>query len=171
MGMRSPENNNSSLSKLSAISTRVLIEFEPGRESAQSLEIELIESHMRIVYSVPSQCEFLRSATPSEPILAEAAAQYMAELSDIHEVLASYASNGPVEKGESGELAARLLLITAYDNAVKNKLPQVDSPFFSDPVPLFSFLRELFEKRIARVFSNRRALRAYVQHVRKHRHP
>ena len=35
-------------------------------------------------------------------------------------------------------------MITAYDNAVKDKLPRVDNPFFSDLVPLLSFLRELF---------------------------
>ena len=101
---------------------------------------------MRIAYSVPSHREFLRSGTQSEPILAGAAAQYMAELSDIPEVLAKYASNGLVERGESGELAARLLLITAYDNAVKNKngLQQAHNRFFSDPVPLLSFLKELF---------------------------
>ena len=140
MGVRS--NHSHSRSKLAAISARVLIEFEPRRESAKHLEMELIESHMKIAYSIPVHQEFLRLGTPSEPILAEAAAQYMSRLSDIPPVLADYSSNGLVEKGESGELAARLLLITAYDNAVKNK--QLRSKLFSDPVSLFSFLRELF---------------------------
>ena len=100
--IRSPANYNYPPSKLAAISTRILIEFEPGRESGKHLEMELIESHMRILYSAPSHQEFLCSGTPSEPILAEAAAQYMAELSDIPEVLASYASNGPSTRVKAG---------------------------------------------------------------------
>ena len=103
----------------------------------------LSESHMRIVYSIPSHRESLRS---SEPILAEAAAQYMdsTQFFNVPDVLARYALYEFIKKGESGELAARLLLMTAYDNAVKNKLPGAKFPFYSDPVPLFSFLGELF---------------------------
>ena len=98
---------------------------------------------MRIRIACPQKSHREFSGTLFEPILAEAAAQYMVELSDVPEVLAKYASNGLVEKGESEELAARLLLITAYDNALKGHR----KPIILSLVALylnFRFFRELF---------------------------
>ena len=65
---------------------------------------------------------------------------------DVPWVLVDYATKGLIDKGEGGELAARLLLITAYDNAAKNQSlkPGRSTPFYSDLVPLRVFLEELF---------------------------
>ena len=70
-GITSPESDTLA-ALLTAVSTRVLVEFEPHRESAKRIEMMLVESHMRIAFSTPTHREFFRSGTPSEPILAEA---------------------------------------------------------------------------------------------------
>jgi hypothetical protein len=64
-------------SMLAALSTRILLDFESRRESTRRLEMELVERNMRIAYSVPSHREYVRSGTPSEPILAGGAAREM----------------------------------------------------------------------------------------------
>jgi len=46
-------------------------------ESADQ-EAKLVEGHMRVAYSVPKHRQYLRGRTPSEPVLAEAAARIMA---------------------------------------------------------------------------------------------
>ena len=51
-----------------------MLEFEPLRESADQ-EAKLVEGHMPVAYSVPKHHQYLRGGTPSEPVLAEAAAR------------------------------------------------------------------------------------------------
>lgn len=62
--------------KWAVLSTRLSLDFESAQycESARQMEANQVASHMRILYSVPKHREYMRSGTPSEPILAEAAA-------------------------------------------------------------------------------------------------
>jgi hypothetical protein len=72
---------------------------------------------MRIAFSVPRHREF---GTPSDR-LAKAVAQLMDEIStDFPRLLANYVSDGLIDNEGAG-LAARLLLITRLDNAVKKE--------------------------------------------------
>lgn len=97
---------------------------------------------MRVAYSVPARWEYLRSGAPSEPILAEAAAQVM-EKFNIPEWVSQYLAKGLISKGERGELVARLLLTLAHDRALKpNGGPAFKAPY-SRPITVVAFLTAL----------------------------
>ncbi|CAL1698542.1 unnamed protein product [Somion occarium] len=137
---------------IAAISTRVLLDFEPSRQRARNMEAGLVENHMRVAFSVPIHREYVRSGTPSEPILAEAAAQHMddsmTEDITVTEV-ASIFEDGIVNKGEQGELATRLLLTLAYDRAVKAHYGESHANnLYSQGVPVVKFLQELFSEDV-----------------------
>eukprot|EP00047_Mylnosiga_fluctuans_P021908 m.110713 g.110713 ORF g.110713 m.110713 type:complete len:848 (-) comp9070_c1_seq2:149-2692(-) len=90
---------------------------------------------------------------PSEPILAEAAAQLLynensARLAFVFQRLSSFVKNSVINVGEIGELVARVILCTAADDAVRarqNPYPKgaAVAPMFSSPVSLTSFLENL----------------------------
>jgi hypothetical protein len=152
---------------LAAVSTRVLFEFEPRREAAQT-ENELVASHMRVVFSIPQHRYYMRTGTPSEPILAEAAARLMFEKftkqksrdaltsqdsrQTILNLLQDWVCNGLLEKGELGELVARTLLTFAHDLALEDTgaVPEtLDSsePLFTKPIRVVDFFRALFREK------------------------
>src|ERR1700733_8797581 len=62
--------------RTAVVDVRLMLDYEPRREASHQLQAELIASHMRICYSVPQSRGYMHSG-PSEPILAEAAAQQM----------------------------------------------------------------------------------------------
>jgi hypothetical protein len=63
--------------RTAVVDVRLMLDYEPRREASYLLQAELVASHMRICYSVPRSREYMHSGYPSEPILAEAAAQQM----------------------------------------------------------------------------------------------
>ena len=63
--------------KYAIYSVRLLLDVELWRESIIELQSKLVQSHMRVIYSIPQHRCYMRTGTPSEPILAEAAAQAM----------------------------------------------------------------------------------------------
>lgn len=119
----------SKLATWSALGARVLLDFEPARIEAVELVNMLVARNMRIALSVPQHREFLRSGYFSEPILAEAAARLMhldsaKETRDANHwarFLAHEMERSIFNKGQSGELVIRLLLICAHDIAVSKK--------------------------------------------------
>ncbi|KAI0919151.1 hypothetical protein AcV5_002142 [Taiwanofungus camphoratus] len=135
--------------RFSTLSTRLLLEVGPSRDSARQLENQLVEGNMRIAYSVPVHREYLRSGSPSEPILAEAAAQEMAVIAESEadaaaKLLTGYTQDGLVNKGDRGELVMRLLLTLAYDDAVRKCCARDGIlPFYSRRVPVVDFLEAL----------------------------
>ena len=87
-------------------------------------EAGLVESHMRIAYSIPDHREYLRSGYPSEPLLAEAAAQQLWRWRTqnpflVVETLTSILETGLLDRGKLGELTGRQLLLDAYHRAVE----------------------------------------------------
>lgn len=138
-------------SQLAALDIRLLLNFERS-EIAMDKEAELVESRMRIAYSVPKHRRYMYSGYPSEPVLAEAAARCWAELSkaniSIPGLLLTFMDNGYIGKGERGELVARLLLTLAFDAAVKQHTSadtrRSQSQQYTHSVPLRNFLEELF---------------------------
>lgn len=136
-------------STLACIALRLLLEFEPSRQDAIATENELVQGHMRVVYSVPAHREYLRAGAPSEPILAEAAACIMNEkISSLPQTVSRYMANGLISKGERGELVARLLLTLAHDRALYPNLDLTvvlkhESAPFSQPIPVLDFLKTL----------------------------
>lgn len=144
-------------SQLAALDVRLLLDFERS-EIALNKEADLVESRMRIVYSIPKHRRITYSGYPSEPILAEAAAKCWAELLraiiSIPGLLLKFMDNGYIGKGERGELVARLLLTLAFDAAVKQHTSadtrRSQSQQYTHSVPLNTFLEELFGVEHAR---------------------
>lgn len=101
---------------LATLGIHLLLEFKPGRYEAAQMESRLVAGHVRVAYSVLQHREYMRAGAPSEPILAEAAAQVMSERNPLR-YLSGFLDKGLVNKGERGELVARLLLILAHDRA------------------------------------------------------
>ncbi|CAE6496083.1 unnamed protein product [Rhizoctonia solani] len=140
--------DKSKASDLAAIGVRVGITFDPRNQSSRMMEAQLVESHMRVVYAIPEHREFMRTGSPSEPILAEAAGRHLSQLpGEIMEagpkILAESCREGVVARGERGELCGRLLLTIAHDLVLPKGLDLVD-PNYHRPIPVIDFLRALF---------------------------
>jgi hypothetical protein len=146
------------------VDVRLMLDYEPRREASRLFEAELVAGHMRMAYSVPQSREYLRSGYPSEPLLAEAAAQQMhvfrsKDPEAVLTILMHKVKDGLIDKGERGELVARELLLSAYDRAIENEFfqsraatvdaPSLQIPFYSKGVSLISFLQELFAPEYA----------------------
>ncbi|KAH9902800.1 hypothetical protein C8Q73DRAFT_671815 [Cubamyces lactineus] len=133
--------------ELAALATRVLLDFDISRESARDVMHNLLSNHTLIASSIPQHREYMRAGTPSEPILAHAAAKLMNEFGlDLVRSLTEGFKHGLLDKGQRGELVARLLLIFAHDKA------QAPQRSLSDPaaatnwsrkVPVLTFLKAL----------------------------
>ncbi|PCH38944.1 hypothetical protein WOLCODRAFT_141017 [Wolfiporia cocos MD-104 SS10] len=117
--------------------------LEDTCDTALEMSLEMVRSHMRIAYSIPTHREYLWSGYPSEPILAEAAARAMARFRrPVVGTLEAFVKDGLIEKGNKGELVMRLLLIEAFDAAARKDFS--GPPQFNKPVSLFAFLEALF---------------------------
>lgn len=134
--------------KIAVLSTRLLLDIGT-RESARNTENKLVGSHMRIAYSVPKHREYMYSGSPSEPVLAEAAAQAMSSMRDVVDSMADFVRSGLIQKGERGELVARLLLTLAHDHGCEalirasKKEQSLRAPKYSQPISVEAFLKEL----------------------------
>lgn len=129
---------------LAALAACVLFNFGELYTS-QRIQMELVASHMRIVWSMNKCREYVTSGYPCEPILASAALHHIHEVDSQKEryVMLCGMQNAVVErhiaKGERGELLARLILILAYCDAVP--FPATSSHL--KPIPSVSVKRFL----------------------------
>ncbi|KIP08518.1 hypothetical protein PHLGIDRAFT_69178 [Phlebiopsis gigantea 11061_1 CR5-6] len=101
---------------------------------------------MRIAFSVPHHQEYIRSGTPSEPILAEVAAMGMHRFDvDAVDVVGKELASGLIDGNTRTGLVARLLLIMAYDRALKNlhARERTSIASYSRAVPVRDFLQAL----------------------------
>ncbi|KAG9083329.1 hypothetical protein FRC06_004589, partial [Ceratobasidium sp. 370] len=139
-------------SALAALGVRIGITFDRTSHASQ-VESRLVETHMRVVYSIPQHGGYMNSGSPSEPILAEAAGHYL----DISspgggvakigpDVLSVACEQGFLARGERGELCGRLLATAAHDIALGRYLaePDPDRPYYHHPIPVLDFLCALF---------------------------
>lgn len=76
---------------------------------------------MRVAYSIPGHREHMRSETPSESLLAEAAAIHMQGITDIPLILRTFLNCTLISKGEPDEIVVRLLLTHAHDHVINEK--------------------------------------------------
>jgi len=137
--------------QLAAVCIRVMLAFEPD-EGAARIGQRLVEGHMRVVFSIPQHRKYLHAGTPSEPVLAEAAARIMNEPINGRSsrslplaMIRKYLDNGFVQRGERGELAARLLLTLAHDTCVDRSALHAtpEEAHFSKPIHVLDFLAAL----------------------------
>ncbi|XP_006462441.1 hypothetical protein AGABI2DRAFT_179180 [Agaricus bisporus var. bisporus H97] len=142
------------------LAVRVDFTFASNRDEAVYLERLLVASSMRTVYSVPQHREYLRGGYPSEPFLAEAAARMMFDRfefkkesieavikqyeHDVPTAVQQWFSRGLIERGQRGELVARLLCTLAHDIAILKTVKGLSrSISFSEMVPVVDFLKAL----------------------------
>ena len=85
---------------LAAISVRLMLDFEPRGISAIEIENLMVVSHLRVANVIPSNREYMISSTPSEPIVAEAAAQVLRGQSMIN-ILCDNVRNGLINEVNS----------------------------------------------------------------------
>jgi len=138
--------------RLAVLDIQLSLDFEPRREKVQIEEAALVESHMRFAYSVPDHREYLRSGYPSEPLLAEAAAQQLWTWRTqnpfiVVETLTNILETGLLDRGELGELTGRQLLLDAYHRAVEleqRDRPEKTPPNFSAGCRLITFIKTLY---------------------------
>jgi hypothetical protein len=136
-------------SLLAALSVRLMLDFEPRRTSAIEVENLMVAGHLRVANVIPAHREYVISSTPSEPVVAEAAAQVLCSQNMV-DLLAQNVREGLIEKGQRGELVARLLLTLAHDLALADiKIPhranqgQLEK-LYTSPIPVTTFFRALF---------------------------
>lgn len=134
------------------LSTRLSLEFDTSTEEARRLTENMIYRHMRIAFSFPAHGGHVWSGAPSEPLLAEAAAEFMYKCHNVDWTgeLADAVDRGIVKHSWRGDLLMRLLLALAFDRAgdegrANNAFCEYD--LYSAPVPVVDFLRALFADR------------------------
>lgn len=139
-------------STLAPICMRFLIDWNQDREKARILQSSMITGNSRIAFTIPGDGGHLVSGTPSEPLLAEVAARYLNTVKTSFDVALRVSvlwQSSLIHKGYRGELAARLLLLFAFDRAVDKLYPSQKLAIvrYSKAVPVLDFLRELFAER------------------------
>ncbi|KAI0916357.1 hypothetical protein AcW1_009841 [Taiwanofungus camphoratus] len=149
--------------RFSILNMRLMLELAPSRAEARELENQLVERNLRIVYSIPVHHEYLYSGSPSEPLLAEAAARTMnrclsddsslaraiipARIDPIASSLLKLAEDGYIKEGNRRALVMRLLLTLAYDSAAKKCCIRDEKlVVYSRRVPVVDFLEALISE-------------------------
>ena len=144
---------HSGIAMLAILDVLVTIDFEPRLETAHKEQMEMVSSHMRTAFSIPDHRLSFRSGYPSEPFLAEAASRQMYHYMrtgsrSMISILKENLDNGLIDPGQKGEVAMRVLLRSAYMDAI---VAEQTNPSLQDPQPNFSkgcgflqFLKALF---------------------------
>ncbi|KDQ13786.1 hypothetical protein BOTBODRAFT_188265 [Botryobasidium botryosum FD-172 SS1] len=140
-------NTHNLLFTLAALSIGLSLDFDS--RDAVGKEMILVSEHMRVANVIPASRNSLTSSTPSEPILAEAAAHILAGTNMLAE-LNRHLRNGLVHGGQHGQLVGRLLVTLAYDRAIENRRGpyshihnQPLERYFTEPIPVCDFFRAL----------------------------
>lgn len=140
--------------QLAALDVRVGLSVNRGRKLVQFTEKELIENHMRVLFSIPEHREYFYSGYPSEPILAEAAAQsiHLNNMAQgIPAILTEWCDDNLLSEEDRRELVARLLITKAHDYAIRARSPSHNPSTFTKPVLLTDFLTALIGKDCAKI--------------------
>lgn len=160
----SPRQSRSKFShtaQTAVLDVRIMLSYEANRTSARLHEMELVANHMRTVYSIPKDREYLRSGYSSEPILAEAAARQLREwrMREIEEsrartrteidILQHNLQHALLSRGEIGEAVGRTLFTMGRDGASENGLNKGENIHFSKCVSVIDFITALFSEDCA----------------------
>ncbi|QRV93156.1 G2/mitotic-specific cyclin cdc13 [Ceratobasidium sp. AG-Ba] len=144
---------------VAALGILIGISFDSKNSQVVSLESRLVESHMRVSYSIPGNRGYMRTGSPSEPVLAEGAARYFGSedprgLSIIgSEALIKCCEAWMMGCGERGQFTGRLIAMCAYHIGLRRFykeyfiLQPPDIPRYHRPIPVLRWLRALFGKQ------------------------
>ena len=132
---------NTRLSLLAVLAARLAIPVGPYSVEAA----ELVSSHLAVLIKTDEDRHFLRVGYPSEPIVAEAAAQttLRAGWAPLIRALYHYLQNGVVSAGYRGELLTKVLCLMAMDDTTRLELPLPTCLGQSRPVKVRDFLDNL----------------------------
>ncbi|CAE6420243.1 unnamed protein product [Rhizoctonia solani] len=117
----------------------------------------LVESHMRVAFSIPRHRGYMHTGAPSEPVLAEAAGRYLSSnplrgiMIEGPKRLSQALETGLLARRERGELVARLLVTVAHDIALRDASSGplgaiANRPLYHRPISVISFLCALFHE-------------------------
>lgn len=141
---------------ITLIAARVLMNFTPLHmsEEYQHGTMSLI-GNITSIYSIPLHREYAYTGISCDPIVGETAAKCWVEGKlDVTRIMCHIIASYKTDKGERGELMARVLSILAYDlaginqhsdNASSSKIPQTIQ--YNSPVPVMQFLKSLLAKK------------------------
>lgn len=142
------------------LSHRVCIEPVLVGSEAIGLADRSVAHHMRLITGISDDRRIFYTYSPSEPILVLGAVNNLYNTGDakrlgqVLDTLSNHlCSAGLVEKGLTGELAARILLILARDFAAPKDHRGV--PNLLKPVPLLTVINELFGNELWVTAENR----------------
>jgi hypothetical protein len=96
--------------RLACLAQRLAVEFNSTTHTGFLQEQERVEGHMRVCLRVEDGFESTKTVSPSEPILAEAAAAFMSGDYDFDapEALKSVLEGFSINPGDRGELVVRV---------------------------------------------------------------
>ena len=144
---------HSRIAMLAILDVLITIDFEPRRETAHEEQMEMVSSHMRTAFSIPDHRLYFRSGYPSEPFLAEAASRQMYHYmhkgsQSMISILTENLDSGLIDLGQKGEVVMRVLLRSAYMDAIVAEQTDASSqdpqPNFSKGCSFLQFLKALF---------------------------
>jgi hypothetical protein len=141
-----------------AIACRISLSPCTNNTEAVELAKESVNSHLRMLVAVDSHSGTIETITPSEPVMAEAVAEFLSYKDcwseTINTLTSELFSRGLIEKGLKGELYARLAFILARDYALRPDISSklVDFPW-SRPFTVLDFLKSLFNDAYHTVFN------------------
>ncbi|TFK63543.1 hypothetical protein BDN72DRAFT_902309 [Pluteus cervinus] len=120
-----------------AVSFRVLLEPTWSDILSWQLALTAVELHLRLVVSIDIERGMIRTASGSEPIVADAAQHQLCRTprswqKALRTLWDDLFSQGRIAKGEKGELLARILLVLARDMTVR----RVDLPHAIGSAPV-----------------------------------
>jgi hypothetical protein len=136
---------------LAVLASRLALTIGPStRESS-----DLVASHLAIPTSIDEDRHFIRTAYPSEPVLAEASAKLTGEYGWFQPIraLSHFIRSGIVEAGFRGELLTKLICLMAMDRALKaEEFPSRTFTYFH-PITVRRFLDHLISGDGERTFT------------------
>ena len=115
-------------SSIAVLSARLHLDLSPAAPEAKQYEVELVRSHLWVLYSVQYQ-GVMMTGSSSEPLVAEASAEimnstigdlgrYQSAYMDTWKLLGEFVDLGLAVQGTIGQLIGRALSISAMDRAI-----------------------------------------------------
>ncbi|KAI0691305.1 hypothetical protein C8T65DRAFT_699773 [Cerioporus squamosus] len=147
---------------LAVLDVRLALDLDAQTDIALRASERMVAENMRILYHDPKRPHALLSSYPSEPVLAEAAAQQMwhwrpegSRSMSLLDVLVDESKSGLVSLSDDDAcLVGRYILLLSHDRAIGTLPPDPtapipDQPWFSDEVPVPRFISSIFTRQKA----------------------
>ena len=157
-----PNATRSPYAPLAVLDVRLALDLDPHTDIALKVSQRMVTENMRVVFHDPKRPHAWSSSYPSEPVLAEAAAQQMwhwrpggPEYMSLLDVLVAECKSGLISlDDDDASLVGRFMLLNAHDHAIGTLPPKPDAPipnqpWFSEELPLPRFIASIFTKEKA----------------------